>query len=695
MTTRTSPAPGSVTAAVPSPWRVVGLVLGAVAAAAAGVALSGAALPQLLGDPGAVVRWGLPPTTALAELAGALALGGLLLAVCVLPRRTAPGGGRPGVADGRAYPRALVVGAWGAGAWTVLSIARLVLTYGSVAGRSPSAEGFGAELGVFVTQVELGRTLLFITMCAAVVTALALVVQTPTGAAWTVLPVLAALWQQAQLGHASGATGHAQAVSSMALHLVGAAVWIGGLAVLALVVRDVRTDLSAAVARYSVVAGWCFAAVALSGVVNGLLRVDTLGQLGTDYGLLLLTKALLFGVLGLLGLAHRRAVIPRLAGGGRAGEGVARAGGALFWRLVAVELVVMGAVSGVAVALGSTAPPVSDEPPADATPAYQLTGSPLPPEPTAERWFTLWGWDWLLVAAAVAAIVVYVRWVVRLRRRGDDWSLARTASWVAGMLLLGWATSGGPAVYGEVLFSAHMVEHMVLAMVVPVFVVLSAPVTLALRALPARSTRLREDASRGPREWILVLVHSRFGRFVAHPVVAAVVFVASMIAFYYTGLFEWSLRDHVGHLFMTVHFTLAGYLFANAMVGIDPGPSRPPYPQRLLLLFATMAFHAFFGVALISGEALLVADWFGLMGRPWGPSAIVDQQRGGGIAWGIGELPTLALAIGVAVQWARDDERTARRRDRKVDRFGDTEMDDYNAMLGRLAARDGQGSAPD
>ncbi|WP_019135511.1 cytochrome c oxidase assembly protein, partial [Cellulomonas massiliensis] len=605
------------------------------------------------------------------------------------------GGGRAGVADGRAWPRALVVGAWGAGAWTVLSIVRLVLTYGSVAGRSPAAEGFGAELGVFVTQVELGRTLLFITMCAAVVTALALVVQTPTGAAWTVLPVLAALWQQAQLGHASGATGHAQAVSSMALHLVGAAVWIGGLAVLALVVRDVRTDLSAAVARYSAVAGWCFAAVALSGVVNGLLRVDSLAQLGTDYGLLLVAKVVLFGVLGLLGLAHRRAVIPRLAGGGRAGDTVARAGGALFWRLVAVELVVMGAVSGVAVALGSTAPPVPDEPPADATPAYQLTGSPLPPEPTAERWFTLWGWDWLLVAAAVAGIVVYVRWVVRLRRRGDHWSLARTASWVAGMLLFGWATSGGPAVYGQVLFSAHMVEHMVLAMVVPVLIVLSAPVTLALRALPVRSTRLREDASRGPREWILVLVHSRFGRFVAHPVVAAVIFVVSMVAFYYTAVFEWSLRDHVGHLFMTVHFTLAGYLFANAMVGIDPGPSRPPYPQRLLLLFATMAFHAFFGVALVSGEALLVADWFGLMGRPWGPSAIVDQQRGGGIAWGIGELPTLALAIGVAVQWARDDERTARRRDRKVERFGDTELDDYNAMLGRLAERDGQRPAPD
>jgi putative copper resistance protein D len=145
---------------------------------------------------------------------------------------------------------------------------------------------------------------------------------------------------------------------------------------------------------------------------------------------------------------------------------------------------------------------------------------------------------------------------------------------------------------------------------------------------------------------------------------------------------------------MVVHFSLAGYLFVNALVGIDPGPTRPGYPQRLLLLFATMAFHAFFGVALTTGDVLLVPDWFGLLGREWGPSAIVDQQRGGGVAWGIGELPTLALAIAVAFAWARDDERTAKRRDRKVERDGDTEMDEYNAMLARLAGRDA-GTAPD
>jgi putative copper resistance protein D len=190
---------------------------------------------------------------------------------------------------------------------------------------------------------------------------------------------------------------------------------------------------------------------------------------------------------------------------------------------------------------------------------------------------------------------------------------------------------------------------------------------------------------------VLGVVHSRVARFFANPMVAAVNFAGSMVVFYYTPLFGLALSTYLGHLLMIVHFTLAGYLFANALVGVDPGPTRPGYPVRLLLLFTTMAFHAFFGLALVSGQTLLVPEWFGLLGRPWGPPALADQQAGGGIAWGISELPMLALAIALAVAWTRDDERTARRRDRAADRYGDTELIEYNAMLARLAS----GDAPD
>lgn len=100
-----------------------------------------------------------------------------------------------------------------------------------------------------------------------------------------------------------------------------------------------------------------------------------------------------------------------------------------------------------------------------------------------------------------------------------------------------------------------------------------------------------------------------------------------------------------------------------------------------------MVFHAFFGVTLVMQETLLVPEWFGMLGRPWGPSALDDQRAGGAIAWGISEVPMLALAIGIALAWTKDDERTAKRLDRAADRSGDADLAAYNAMLTRMAER--------
>jgi putative copper resistance protein D len=655
-------------------------------------------------DPGAGVRFALPLVNVVVELSLSVTVGSLLLAAFVLPWR-AP-------SDGAGFRRAVALAGGGAGAWALASLAQIVLEYSNIAGVSPGDPSFGSQLGVFVTQVDYGRTLLEITIVTAVVSMLALAVRTPTGVGWTGALALVAVALQAGTGHAAGTSSHELAISSLFLHLTGAGIWIGGIATLGVVFwagprgaagrrpgaratgearassgartasRDrttgaARPDLATAVARYSQIALWCFVLVGVSGVVNGWIRIGSWSGLSTRYGVLILVKLALLCVLGVVGYAHRTFVVGRLS---RADARPRR----LFWRLAAVELSVMGAVSGVAVALASSAPPVSQTASTTPTAAERITGHPLPPVPTFDRWFTEWRWDLLLAVASVAGIVVYLGWVRRLRRRGDAWPLGRTVSWLIGMVILFWTTSGGPAVYGHVLFSAHMIQHMSLAMILPIFLVLGAPVTLAMRGLP-----VRKDGSRGPREWLLVLVHSHWGQFVANPVVAAVLFGGSLIVFYYTGLFGWSLHSYVGHLWMIVHFAGAGYLFTNALIGIDPGPKRPGYPQRLLLLFATMAFHAFYGVALIGSDTLLVPNWFGLMGRPWGESAILDQQNGGAVAWGLGEMPTLILAVVVAVQWSRSDERDAKRLDRAADRDGDAELVAYNAMLEKMARRDG------
>ncbi|MBC7292103.1 MAG: bifunctional copper resistance protein CopD/cytochrome c oxidase assembly protein [Actinotalea sp.] len=673
----TTPRPGTARpAAVPALTARAGLVAGAVltvAAALLAALLVGITAPSGLADPGAVVRWGTSVVTAVGRVAGAVVVGALLLAAAVLPRGT----GRV-ASDGRAWPATVLVAAVAAGVWTIAAIGDLVLGYATVSGTPPSSAGFGAELGLFVTQVPMGRTLVAVVVLAALVCVVALLVTTPRGALLAGLTALAVLALQSQTGHAAGDANHDLAVTSMFLHLSGAAIWVGGLAALALVAHRLEDDLRPTVARFSPVAGWAYLAITVSGLVNAGLRLGGPGDLlGTAYGRLLLVKVALFALLGLAGLAHRRAVIPRLqpTASGRAP--------ALFWRLVAVEIAVLGAISGLSAVLGDTPPPVPQARTGELTPAEIVTGHPLPPPPTTELWLTSFRWDLLVAFGCAAGLVVYVRWVRRLRARGDRWPVSRTLSAVVGLLLLAWVTSGGPAVYGHILFSAHMIQHMIMVMVVPIFLALSAPVTLASRALP-----VRKDGSRGPREWLLGTVHSRWATFFANPLVAAVNFAGSMVVFYYTPAFELALTTTLGHLLMVVHFTLAGYLFVNALVGVDPGPTRPAYPIRLVLLFGTMVFHAFFGVALVTQEVLLVPEWFGLLGRPWGPSALEDQRDGGAIAWGISEVPMLALAIGIAIAWTRDDERTARRQDRAADRDGGQELAAYNAMLARMAERD-------
>ena len=345
--------------------------------------------------------------------------------------------------------------------------------------------------------------------------------------------------------------------------------------------------------------------------------------------------------------------------------------------------VMMGIAIGLATALARTPIPVIQKEFVPPTPAELLTGEKLPPEFTWVSLFTTWKIDLLWMVVAAAGILAYLEGVRRLRARGDTWSWSRTASWVTGMLLLFYVTGGALNAYQEYLFSIHMVAHMMLTMAVPVFLVPGAPVTLLMRAVAKR-----QDGSRGLREWVLWAVHTRYARFVAHPIVAAVLFASSLVVFYFTPLFAWSTSDHLGHQWMVLHFTITGYLFVQSMIGIDPGPTRMNYPIRLVLLIGTMAFHAFFGLAIMGSSGLLLPEWYGAMGRTWGDAPLVDQENGGAIAWGIGELPTAALTVIVSVQWYLADRRDSRRLDRASDRSGNQDLHEYNEMLSKLAARE-------
>nr|WP_246310557.1 cytochrome c oxidase assembly protein [Nesterenkonia sandarakina] len=676
--------------------------------------LSGSTAPSELSDPGAPTRWGLPVARFIHHLAMATAIAAVILAAVAVPPQAGPRRRRKLAGEGAAaehplFTRTMQIAGLAGVVWTVAAVAVLVLTFSSLSGLAlSSSDSFAAGFFDYVQSIPTGQAWAAVVLIAAVFATFVTAVRAPAGLFFIAVLGLTAIVPMALVGHSASGDDHYAAVNSLGLHLLGVVIWVGGLVVLALLSpalsRDAaQTRVSGVAApvteasprsaeapatqapgmtetllrRYSTLAGLALITVAASGVINASLRIETLEQLtATSYGLMISAKLLATLALAGIGWMHRSWIIPRLGSG-------ARPSGLLF-QLILVEIAIMAAVIGISSILGRTAPPVPEELPPDATPARTLTGYDLPPEPTGSLWLTLWRPDWLWVAVVVFLAAWYLLAMVRLRRRGDSWPVLRAASWLFGLLVLLWVTSGGPAVYGMVLFSGHMIQHMTLTMVAPLFMVMGSPVTLALRALDVRT-----DGTRGPREWILWLVHSRFSKVITHPIVAAVNFAGSLLIFYYTPVFGLVLEYHVGHELMIFHFLATGYIFALVLIGQDPLPARPAHPMRLIILLATMVFHAFLAVAMTSSDQLIQAAWFGNMGHDWGFTALEDQRSGGELMWALGEIPAILMSFVAGVIWSRDDKRETKRLDREADRTGDAELHDYNDMFAQMAERDG------
>ena len=277
----------------------------------------------------------------------------------------------------------------------------------------------------------------------------------------------------------------------------------------------------------------------------------------------------------------------------------------------------------------------------------------------------------VLFVLVVWAGGLYLYAVWRLRERGDHWPVGRTVAFVVGgMGSFLFATCSGLAAYDDTLLSAHMVQHMILSMVVPVFCALGAPVTLALRTLPGR-----------PRRWLLAVLHSRVARVLTFAPLALALYVLSPWALYFSGWYDATLHSALLHELMHVHLVLVGALFFTPILGVDPVPGRIAYPLRVLVMMLTLPFHAFLGVTIMGETELIGGDWYPSLhaSMPWLPDPLADQHLAGGILWGSGDLIGLMLFVVLFVQWVRSSMKEAVREDRRLDRIEDQERRDARA----------------
>ena len=466
--------------------------------------------------------------------------------------------------------------------------------------------------------------------------------------------------------HAASLGDHSMALTSSIVHGVSMSAWVGTLFALLPLVKQNNAQ---AVIRFGSLAKWSVLALVISGSAAAYTRLDSFSDLWlTGYGQLVLIKVTLFILVLFLVNKIRINLAKNIS----------------VAKFLTFELSFLGLAIGFGVALQNTE--LSRESIPLPTAAEEVLGFTFPAPPSLTNYLFGWHPEWVLLTLTIVGLVLYLSSVIKLKRNGTKWPLGRTISFLIAALLLIWTSSGGISKYAMISFSAHMIQHMTLSMIAPIFLVLSAPITLLLRSLPTKT----EVGSKNAREWILGLLNSGYAKVITNPIMVLVIFTFGLYGLYFTPLFGDLMRSHSGHVFMELHFLFSGFVFAFMTVGIDPAPRQIPYWGKLMMVLVALGLHTFFALAIMQTTVPIGIDWYAQVQPPWIYDLLRDNYEGGGIAWAIGEIPTLILAIIVAVQWARSDSKLAIRKDRAAQRDGDSELKAYNERLAKLNSFDQQ-----
>ena len=464
-------------------------------------------------------------------------------------------------------------------------------------------------------------------------------------------------------GHSATGGDHDYGTNSYLWHLFFMALWVGGL--IALIAHGMRKgpDMATAVRRYSGLALVSALAMTASGLINAAIRIHLSDWLTTGYGLLITAKFVGVIILALFGFYHRKITIPKLD-----------RQPALFRRVAIVEVAIMAAIAGIAVSLGRTPPPPPRS--ADINTMDVELGYKLFVAPTLSNVFTMWRFDIVFGTLAIVLAALYLRGVIILKRRGESWPLSRTLWFMGGCLMLLITMCSGIGMYMPALFSMHMVGHMILSMGVPVFWVLGGPLTLALRSIDAGE----------PHQWVEALIDNPLIRMLTIPWVNTIQFVVFFYGLYLEPLYTTAISEHAGHLGMNVLFLLSGTIYFWELIGIDPLPGRGGPMGRIVWLTGSLPFHMFFGVALMQMQLILGLDFYSILGLPWSPDLLRDQNAGGGIAWASGQFPLVIVYAVLLREFYRDDRRQQKAYDKHAEDTGDEDLEAYNQMLADMSS---------
>jgi putative copper resistance protein D len=551
-------------------------------------------------------------------------------------------------------------------AWLLVSLLYVIVQVSYLLDQPLAASLDLTVIRSYLTQTSLGKA--YLIQIIGILILLLIPLRRLLGSYISLLIALIAITAPVFQSHGSSSGNHGLAIGALIIHVIALSFWVGGLFGLTQLSKQQKLI---ALPRFSEIALWSAITVVISGAATAWTRLDSLQAWQSKYGVITLVKiSLAFTLVG-FGALHRRWII--------------KSDYPSVFRLITAEIGVMITTVFVGSWLSTVNPPDRE---IISTPALLVTGIEMPAPPTFSRVLLGYEADGLMLGLLIFLVALYIKGVVILTKRGDKWPVGRTVAFALGISAVDFATSGGLGLYSHFAFANHMMAHMVLGMIAPIGIVLGAPITLALRTLPLG----RNEQESGIRGIFIELLHSKLSKFYTNPVVALAIFDGSLFALYFTPLFGNIMQGHSGHFFMSLHFLLAGFLFFQVLIGIDPLPRKVPHIAKIIVIFAAMSIHAFFSISVMSATTLLDNGYFELLQRPWATDLLADQKLGGSIGWAMGEVPILLALLATFLQWLKADKNEAARIDRAADRAAAMGEDDdlarYNNYLAQLNKRE-------
>jgi len=551
-------------------------------------------------------------------------------------------------------------------AWLLVSALYVIVQVSYLLDQPLAASFDSTVIRSYLTQTSLGKA--YLIQIIGILILLLIPLRRLLGSYISLLIALIAITAPVFQSHGSSSGNHGLAIGALIIHVIALSFWVGGLFGLTQLSKQQKLI---ALPRFSEIALWSAITVVISGAATAWTRLDSLQAWQSKYGVITLVKiSLAFTLVG-FGALHRRWII--------------KSDYPSVFRLITAEIGVMITTVFVGSWLSTVNPPERE---IISTPTLLVTGIEMPAPPTLSRVLLGYEADGLMLGLLIFLVALYIKGVVILTKRGDKWPVGRTIAFALGISAVDFATSGGLGLYSHFAFANHMMAHMVLGMIAPIGIVLGAPITLALRTLPLG----RNQQESGIRGIFIELLHSKLSKFYTNPVVALAIFDGSLFALYFTPLFGNIMQGHSGHFFMSLHFLLAGFLFFQVLIGIDPLPRKVPHIAKIIVIFAAMSIHAFFSISVMSATTLLDNGYFELLQRPWATDLLADQKLGGSIGWAMGEVPILLALLATFLQWLKADKNEAARIDRAADRAAAMGEDDdlarYNNYLAQLNKRE-------